>query len=469
MQELERFGDIVENTIQHQEEFFQTGRTFDVNFRREVLKKLRKTIVKRKEEILDALYEDMGNDRLTGFVKDIGVTIHEIDYILKNLKKWSKSKTKFAGLLAFPALRAKKVPMPRGRVVLITPWNYPILLTLVPLAYAVAAGNTVIVKPSEISKKTSQVVMEIIEETFDPSHVTCFLGGKEVATELIVRKHGLIYFIGGEKVGRIIAEAAAKTLTPTVLELGGKSPAIVDDDKSIKVTAKRIILGKWVNAGQTCVAPDYILVRKEIKEKLVQALINALKEMKLDNAEPTTSSKIINEHHFERLIRLKKGLEDKILFGGVTDRHARFIQITLIDNPPLDHPIMQEEIFGPLLPILEYENENELLSIIGRNPTPLALYIFGSDKKFTRDIHSKVQFGNGCINDTLFQFGVQGLPIGGVGTSGYGYNKGKESFDEFSRMVAILKKPRKIDNPFFYPPHGKLSKWLTELIYRTKL
>ncbi len=402
MQKLEEIGSMVETTIQHQEEFFLSGRTLDLKYRKETLKRLRRTILKRKEEILAALYEDMGNDRLTGFVKDVGVTLQEIDFILKNMKKWVKGKSKFAGLLSFPALRARTIPMPRGRVVLITPWNYPVLLTLIPLAYAVAAGNTVIVKPSEISEKTSRVVIEIIEETFDPSHVTCFFGGKEIATELITRKHGLIYFIGGERIGRIIAEAAAKTLTPTVLELGGKSPTIVDDDRSIKVTAKRIILGKWLNAGQTCVAPDYVLVRKEIKDKLIQAMIEASIEMGLDNADPSTISKIINKSHFDRVTRLLEGVEDRVLFGGHIDSQHRYIQLTLIDNPPLDHPLMREEIFGPILPILEYKDENELISIISRNPNPLALYIFGiwcprSSHRRSWNIRIWVQQGKGNV------------------------------------------------------------------------
>lgn len=469
MQELEDLGTIVERTIHLQDDFFLSGRTHDIKFRKESLRRLKRTILKRKDDILDALYQDLGNDRLSGFIKDIGVTLKEIDYILKNLKKWARGKTKFAGLISFPALKAKTIPLPRGRVVLITPWNYPILLTLVPLAYAVAAGNTVIVKPSEISENASRVVMEIIEETFEPGHVTCFYGGKEIAAELISRKHGLIYFIGGEKVGRIIAEQAAKTLTPTVLELGGKSPTIVDDDKNIKTTAKRIILGKWINAGQTCVAPDYVLVRRKFKDKFVKAMIEAATEMGLDKMDPHNMSKIINDTHYERTLRLLNGIEDRVLFGGKYDHESRFIQLTLIDNPPLNHPIMQEEIFGPLLPIIEFDTSEDLLSVISHNPTPLALYIFSDNQHIIQEIQTRIQFGNGCINDTLFQFGVQGLPIGGVGTSGYGYNKGKESFDEFSRMVALLKKPRKIDLPFFYPPHGKISKWLTQIIFRTRI
>ena len=437
------------------------------NFRKEALKRLKSSLLEKKDEILDALYQDLGNDRLIGFVKDVGVTIKEIDYIQKHLKKWMKGESRFAGMLSFPAIRARTIPMPRGRTVIISPWNYPILLTFVPLAYSIAAGNTTIVKPSEISVQSSRIINEVIQESFDSAHVACIEGGKEIGSELIKRKHGLIYFIGGEKVGRIIAEAAAKTLTPTVLELGGKSPAIVADDRNLSVTAKRIILGKWINAGQTCVAPDYILVDRKVKDKFMQTMIKELKRMGLDNLE--NYSKIVNERHFERILSLMDGVKDKIVYGGNSDKDNRKIQLTIIENPPLNHQIMQEEIFGPILPVIEYGNEEELVSIIGRNPTPLALYVFSKDNKFINSIHSKIQFGNGCINDTLFQFGVTGLPIGGVGTSGYGYNKGKASFDEFSRMVSILKKPRWLDTPFFYPPHGKLSKLLTEIIFRTKL
>lgn len=451
----------VEEIIESQRDYFKNGETKDIYFRIAKLKMLRNSIKEHKEEILEALNIDLNKSKLEGYTTEIGVTLSDIDYAIKNIKKWSKKKRKKTSIINFPA-SSYTIRRPYGLTLIISPWNYPFNLALQPLVGAIAGGNCVVVKPSEFSPSTSKIISKIIGECFEPEYVAVLEGDKEVNQKLLKEKFDYIFFTGSPRVGQIVMEAASKHLTPVTLELGGKSPCIVFEDADIDVASRRIVWGKLINSGQTCIAPDYLLVHKDVKDELIRKMIRVIKEFYGKN--PMYSEdygKIINKDHFERLIGyLNNG---KVLFGGEYDEERLTINPTFIDNISLDDDIMKEEIFGPILPIVEFEEMKEVFSIIEENPTPLALYLFTRDKDVENTIVGEISFGGGCINDTIMHVSSHTMPFGGVGESGMGSYHGKRSFDTFTHEKSILKKSTLIDIPLRYPPYDDKLKWVEKI------
>ncbi len=451
----------IEEIIKAQRDYFKTGETKSVDFRIEKLKILKDSIKEHKEEILEALNLDLNKSKLEGYATEIGVTFDDIDYAIKNIKKWSKKKHKKTSIINFPA-SSYTIRRPYGIALIISPWNYPFNLAIQPLVGAMAGGNCVVVKPSEFSPHTSKVINKIIESCFDSEYVVVVEGEKEINQKLLKEKFDYIFFTGSPRVGQIVMEAASQHLTPVTLELGGKSPCIVCDDANIDIAAKRIIWGKLINSGQTCIAPDYLLVHKDKKEELIRKMTRTIKEFY--GEDPICSDdygKIINKDHFERLIGY---LDDgQILVGGKYDEEKLSIEPTLIDNLSLEDNIMNEEIFGPILPILEFEEIEEVFKVIEENPTPLALYLFTKSKDVEKRIVEEISFGGGCINDTIMHVSSHTMPFGGVGESGMGSYHGKKSFDTFTHEKSILKKSTLIDIPLRYPPYDGKLKWVEKI------
>ncbi|MHC5765646.1 MAG: aldehyde dehydrogenase [Nostoc sp.] len=442
------------NIIQTQRDFFQTGKTKDVNFRIEQLKNLKQAIIEHEQSIVEALQADLHKPEVETYLTEISV-IKDIDYAIKHLQNWSKPK-KAAVSWDFFSYSAKIYPEPLGVVLIIGPWNYPFQLIISPLIGAIAAGNCAIIKPSEIASHTSDIIAKIIAKHFDPAYLAVVEGGVEASQKLLAEKFDHIFFTGGTDVGKIIMVAAAKYLTPVTLELGGKSPCIVDTDINLEHTVRRITWGKFINAGQTCIAPDYLLVNKIIKKDLIDGLEKSLKEFYGEN--PINSpdyARIISQKHFERLVSFLK--DGKVVIGGENKPSERYIAPTLIDNVSLEDSVMQEEIFGPILPIIEYTDITEAIALINSRPKPLALYLFSQDKNLQKRVLQETSSGGVCINDTVMQVGVSSLPFGGVGDSGIGNYHGKASFDTFSHKKSVLQNSFWLDLKWRYAPYqGKL-------------
>ncbi|MEL6440336.1 MAG: aldehyde dehydrogenase [Cyanobacteria bacterium J06621_8] len=422
--------------IDRQRQFFASGQTKDVNFRRQQLQKLKTAIKQNTPAILAALNADLHKPEFECYF-ELSV-IQDIDHALGNLKSWVKPKKVKTPLTYFPSV-AKIIPEPLGVVLIIGPWNYPFSLMISPLIGAIAAGNCAVLKPSEIAPATSKVVSDIITATFEPEYIAVVEGGVETSQELLEQKFDHIFFTGGTRVGRIIMEAAAKHLTPVTLELGGKSPCIVDRDVNLTTAARRIIWGKFINAGQTCIAPDYLLVDRAIKSDLLVEIKQCIADFYGDN--PALSpdyARIINQNQFDRLTALLP--DEDILVGGQINRDELYIAPTVINNVALDAPVMQEEIFGPILPVVEYDDLDSALAIINSRPKPLALYIFSRNKDIQKRIIQATSSGGVCINDTIMQVGVNELPFGGVGDSGIGSYHGVSSFETFSHHKSVLKR-----------------------------
>ena len=445
----------VQEILQQQRKFFSTGKTKDIAFRLTQLKNLKQAVLDNKDEIINALKADLNKPTFEAYLTEIGV-VKEIDYAIKNLKKWSKPKKVATPLDQLPG-SAFIYPEPLGVVLIIAPWNYPFQLTISPLVGAIAAGNCAIVKPSEIAPHTSSIIAKICQKTFDSTYISVVQGGVETSQELLQQKFDHIFFTGGTAIGKIVMEAAAKNLTPVTLELGGKSPCIIDSDINIEYTARRIVWGKFLNAGQTCIAPDYLLVNQTIKNPLLDSIKNCLKEFYGDDPEKSPDfGRIINQKQFNRLEKLLESGE--IILGGKTNPETCYIAPTLIDKVSLDAPIMQEEIFGPILPIIEYNNLEEAISLVNNQPKPLALYFFSKNQEYQQQILQQTSSGGVCINDTIMQIGVTELPFGGVGNSGIGSYHGKASFDTFSHQKSVLKKSFLVDIKVRYAPYlGKLD------------
>ncbi|RCJ28257.1 aldehyde dehydrogenase [Nostoc sp. ATCC 43529] len=444
--ELSKIGEI----IQHQREFFQTGKTKEINFRIEQLQKLKQAIIEHEQEIIEALQADLHKPVVETYLTEIAV-IKEIDYAIKHIKTWTKPK-KAPLSLDFFSYSARIYPEPLGVVLIISPWNYPFQLAISPLVGAIAAGNCAIIKPSEIASHTSSIVAKIITKYFQPAYIAVVEGGVEASQKLLAEKFDHIFFSGGTAVGKIVMEAAAKHLTPVTLELGGKSPCIVDTDINFEHTARRITWGKFINAGQTCIAPDYLLVDKNIKKDLINSLQKSLKEFYGGN--PVNSpdyARIISQKHFDRLVKF---LEDgKVIVGGETKSSQRYIAPTIIDNVSLEDSVMQEEIFGPILPIIEYSDIAEAIALINSRPKPLALYLFSQNKDLQKRVLQETSSGGVCINDTIMHVGVPSLPFGGVGDSGIGNYHGKASFDAFSHKKSVLQNSFWLDLKWRYAPY----------------
>jgi len=444
----------VGNIIQNQRKFFERGKTKDITFRIEQLKNLKQVIIEHEQAIVEALKADFHKPELETYLTEIGV-VKEIDYAIKHINMWTKSK-KAAVSLDFFSYSAKIYPEPLGVVLIIGPWNYPFNLIISPLIGAIAAGNCAIIKPSEIASHTSGIIAKIIAQHFDPAYIAVVQGGVEASQKLLAEKFDHIFFTGGTAVGKIIMAAAAKYLTPVTLELGGKSPCIVDTDINIEHTVRRITWGKFINAGQTCIAPDYLLVNKKIKKDLIDGLKKCLKEFYGDN--PVSSpdyARIISQKHFERLVNFLK--DGEVIIGGESQPSERYIAPTVIDNISLEDSVMQEEIFGPILPIIGYTDITEAIALINSRPKPLALYLFSQSKNLQKRVLQETSSGGVCINDTVMQVGVSSLPFGGVGDSGIGNYHGKASFDTFSHNKSVLQNSFWLDLKWRYAPYeGKL-------------
>ena len=436
-----------------------------LSFRKETLIQLLNTIVIHEDEIIEALYDDFKKPAFEAVLTETNYVITELKDTIKNLSKWAKPKKVFPSILNFPSTDFI-YKEPYGKVLIIAPWNYPFQLALCPMIAAVAAGNQVVVKPSELTPKTSAVIRKIIEKIFHINHVECIEGGLEVSQKLLAERWDYIFFTGSPSVGKIIAKAAAENLTPVTLELGGKNPCIIDETANLKLAAKRIVWGKFINAGQTCIAPDYILIQKDMKSHFIAYLKTEITKAYGEN--PALSpdfARIINTKNWLRLANLIE--EEKVIFGGQTDIENNYIAPTLIEENDMESLLMQEEIFGPLLPILSYEKEEDIKTIISKFEKPLALYVFSENKRFSEKIITQYSFGGGCINDTVVHFSNKRLPFGGVGHSGIGAYHGRLSFDTFSHKKSIIKKANWLDIPLRYAPYNdklksikKILKWM---------
>lgn len=448
----------LEKVLNNQRDFFKTLQTLDIDYRKQALKRLKLQIKKREKDIIDALYKDFKKPEFETILSETGIVLKELDYAIKNIASWAKPKRVFPSLLNFPSVDYI-TKEPYGACLIIAPWNYPFQLAISPLIGAVAAGNTAVVKPSELAPYTSAIVAQIIEEAFNAEHVCVVEGGVEVSQELLSLKWDYIFFTGSVQVGKIVAKAAAQHLTPFTLELGGKNPCIIDNTANIKLAAKRIVWGKFINAGQTCIAPDYILIHKSSKAGFIEAVKQEIKEAYGENPEQSPDyPRIINKKHFNRLSSMLSGM--KILVGGQTNETDNYIAPTLLDEPDLDSAVMQDEIFGPILPVLTYTTMADIHKIITRYHKPLSLYVFSNNRLFTHKITTYYSFGGGAVNDTVVQFANNKLPFGGVGHSGIGAYHGKASFTTFTHQKPIVKRGTWLDIPIRYAPYKKKKKVL---------
>lgn len=415
---------IIRDKFNNSKAFFNTHKTKNLKFRKQQLKLLSKNIKNHENELLDALYKDLGKSKVEAYATEIGMLLKSIKLMRKELKNWSKTKQTDTPLYLFPTKSYIKKE-PYGTVLIIGPFNYPVQLVFEPLIGAIAAGNTAIVKPSELTPHVAIVIKDIIEDTFDEAYVSVVEGGIEETQALLSLPFDYMFFTGSEKVGKIVYEAAARKLIPVTLELGGKSPVIVDDTANIKVASERISFGKFTNAGQTCVAPDYILVQRKVKNDLIKALKKTITEFYGKNIEKSPDfGRIVNQKHFNRLNDLIQIHKDNVVFGGNSSKEDLYIEPTLLDNITNDNKIMKEEIFGPILPIITYDNFDEVLEIIQSKSKPLSLYLFSEDENMTHRVVEELSFGGGAINDTLMHLANPNLPFGGVGSSGIGQYHG---------------------------------------------
>ena len=440
--------------IEKQRKFFESGKTLDVKYRINALKKLRETIYKYEDRIKDAIYSDLGKGENEAYFCETGLTISEISYMIKHTKKFAKDKTVRTPLAQF-ASRSFVKSSPYGTVLVMSPWNYPFLLSVDPLVDALAAGNTVIIKPSAYSPATSKVIADMIADCFNEEYVAVITGGRAENQHLLSCKFDYIFFTGSKDVGKLVMEKAAKHLTPVTLELGGKSPCIVDETAKITLTARRLVFAKFLNCGQTCVAPDYILCHKSVKDELVKALKSEIVRQYTENPLINPSyGKIINEKHFDRICSLID--ENKTVHGGNSDRSTLKIEPAVMDNVTFDDAVMQEEIFGPVLPVLTYENIDDVIEIVNGRDKPLAFYVFSEKKKTIKKLLSSCQFGGGCVNDAVIHLATSNMGFGGVGESGMGSYHGKCGFDTFSHKKSIVDKKTFMDLPMRYQPYKKL-------------
>ena len=451
----------IQEIVSQQKAFFKTQQTKNLRFRKMYLEKLRDLILENENLLYEAIYKDFGKSKFDTFTTEISFVLNDIKYYLKNLKSLSKPK-KVRTNLANQFGKSRIHNEPLGNILVIGAWNYPYQLSLSPIVAALAAGNCCILKPSEIAENTMKVMAKIINENFPPEYLYVYEGGIDETTELLKLKFGKIFFTGSTKIGNIVYKAAAENLTPVVLELGGKSPAIITKDANLEVAAKRIVWGKFLNAGQTCVAPDYLLIEESIQEQFLEMLRKNIQQFKY---EPQSEhyTKIINQKNFQRLIKLID--QDKIYFGGNSDEENRYIEPTILTNINWKDEIMQEEIFGPILPVISFTNFNLILNEIIELEKPLAAYLFTNNSEEKENFKNKISFGGGCINDVIMHLGNENLPFGGVGNSGIGNYHGKFGFETFSHQKAVLERATWGEPNIKYPPYSekKLS-WIKKLM-----
>ena len=455
----------IKSLLERQRAYYRSGVTVPVKFRVEQLKKLYSTVKKYQNEVNEALKTDLGKSHYEGFMCESGLVLSEISYMIRHTKRFAKRKTVYTPLAQF-ASHSYIQPVPYGNTLIMSPWNYPFLLTIDPLADAIAAGNTAIVKPSAYSPATSKIIEKIITECFSPEYVAVVTGGRAENAALLEQKFDFVFFTGSQAVGREVLRHTAEHLTPAVLELGGKSPCIVDASADIRLAAKRIVWGKYLNCGQTCVAPDYILCERSIKDAFVAEVIGQIKKQFGENPlQNKDYGKIINEKHFSRLCGLID--QSKVVIGGETDPATCQIAPTVMDNVTYDDAVMGEEIFGPIMPILTFDSFDALIGELKGKDKPLALYLFSADKKHIKRVTTELSYGGGCINDVVIHLATSEMSFGGVGESGMGGYHGKDGFDAFSHYKSIVDKKTWLDLPMRYQPFkSKLYETLLHIFLR---
>lgn len=455
----------IQNLLEEQRAFYRSGATIPVTFRIEQLKKLYKMIQRYESDVNDALASDLGKSCYEGFMCEVGPVLSEISYMICHTKRFSRKKTVRTPLAQFAA-HSYTQPVPYGNTLIMSPWNYPFLLTIDPLADAISAGNTAIVKPSAYSPATSAIIEKIVAECFSPEYVAVVRGGRAENASLLSQKFDMVFFTGSQTVGREVLRHTAEYLIPTVLELGGKSPCIVDASADLELAAKRIVFGKYLNCGQTCVAPDYILCERSVKDAFVAEVIRQVKTQYGENPlENKDYGKIVNEKHFNRLCGLMN--RDKVILGGRTNAATCQIEPTVMDQVTEDDAIMKEEIFGPIMPILTFDHFDCVIRELKKKDKPLALYLFSSNKRHMERVTRELSYGGGCINDTVIHLATSEMGFGGVGASGMGSYHCKAGFDAFSHMKSIVDKKTQIDLPMRYRPYeNKLYEKLLHLFLR---
>lgn len=454
----------IKNIVSNQRKYFLSGATLDINARVSALKKLKDSIIKHEQEINEALKQDLGKSNFESYMCETGLVLSEISYMLKHIHSFAREKTVRTPLAQFHS-RSYKKPSPYGVVLIMSPWNYPFLLTLDPLVDAIAAGNTAVLKPSAYSPYTSEIVRRIICDCFDERFVTVVTGGRAENTCLLNEHFDYIFFTGSQAVGREVMRHASEHLTPVTLELGGKSPCIVEKTANLKLAARRIVFGKYLNCGQTCVAPDYVYCDRSVKERLVKEIKKQIqKQYGKQPLERDDYGKIINQKHFDRIFNLID--ENKVVWGGKANRYARQIEPTVLDNVTFGDAVMQEEIFGPVMPVLTYDSLDEAIRNINSMPHPLALYIFTNDKAAAGKLTSQCGYGGGCINDTIIHLATSEMGFGGFGPSGMGSYHGKDGFDTFTHYKSIVDKKTWLDLPMRYQPYKKWNERLIHLFLK---
>lgn len=450
--------------LQAQKNFFSTHETKEYAFRMKALDTLERAICKYESELTKALHKDFKKSAYESYGTEIGLVLAEIAFVKKRLKQWMKPQKQRDVLINFPS-KNFSIASPYGVALIIGPWNYPVQLCLNPLIGAIAAGNTTLLKPSEWASEVAEVLSNMIQEYFPEKYIAAITGDSTISSELVESDVDYIFFTGSTAVGKIIAESAGRRLIPTTLELGGKSPCIVDATANIDVSARRIVWGKYLNAGQTCVAPDYVLVEEKVKEPFLDAIKKSIEDFYGTNTALSEDyPRIISDKHFDRLSSLLSSKELDIIIGGECNRDERFISPTVVCTHDLDQPLMQEEIFGPILPVISYQKEDELDLIIAKNAQPLACYVFTNNPKMEHRFIHEMSFGGGAINDTVAHLGNPHMAFGGIGSSGIGSYHGKHSFDAFSHTKSIMKKSFSLDLPMRYPPYKGKLKWLRKVI-----
>jgi len=454
----------IQDLVIKQRQFYQTHYTKNIQNRIIVLKEIKKWIITHENIIIDALKKDLNKDATESYMCEIGLVLSEINFQLKHIKKWAKNKYVWTPLAQFHSISFETYE-PYGVTLIMSPWNYPFMLAIEPAIGAIAAGNTVIIKPSAYAPHVSHVIKKMINETCQENYVAVVEGGRKENTELLDQRFDYIFFTGSVNVGKQVMQKASQYLTPVTLELGGKSPCIINDHKSLKLATKRIAFGKFLNAGQTCVAPDYLLIKEDLKDEFIKYMKDIINEFfGEDPLHHPNLVKIINQKHFERLRELIK--DQDIVIGGRDEETTHKIEPTVIDNIDLNNKIMKEEIFGPILPIITYQNIEEAIHIINQKEKPLALYIFSSEKRIQNKLLNECSFGGGCINDTIIHLATSRLGFGGVGQSGMGSYHGKKSFQTFSHTKSIVKKSNWIDLPFRYYPYTQFKNKIIKIFIK---
>ncbi len=454
----------ISHIVATQREYFKSGKTLDVSVRISALKALKSSIQRHEPEINRALEMDLGKGAFESYMCETGMVLSELSHMLSHIRSYAKEKTVATPLAQFHA-RSYKKPSPYGVTLIMSPWNYPFLLTISPLIDSIAAGNTAVVKPSAYSPYTSEVIKTILQECFNEEYVAVVTGGRAENTSLLEEHFDYIFFTGSQAVGKEVMRKASEHLTPVTLELGGKSPCIVDKTANLKLAAKRIVFGKYLNCGQTCVAPDYIYCDASIKDKLLDELrIQIKKQFRTSPLQNPDYGKIINEKHYKRLLGLMD--MEKVAIGGRSEAENLRIEPTVMENVTFEDKVMQEEIFGPILPILTYDTLDEAIAQINEMPHPLALYLFTSDKKAVKKVTSQVGYGGGCINDTIIHLATTEMGFGGFGESGMGAYHGKTGFDTFTHYKSIVDKKQWIDLPMRYQPYKGVYEKLVRLFMR---